>query len=275
MEHYYKDRLFSCYIIVCFFRNLLLMAIQFRVSSESLQGLRTNNEDNINCINSDGLLLALVADGMGGQAAGEVASKEAVKRISNYVIENYCFLDGSPEGDIALIKNSFIEANQGLVQLSLTSPRYTNMGTTMVTMFYREESKRFIIASLGDSRCYVLENGKLAMITVDHSYAHALYMAGSITISQLATHPFRNRLYKYLGGKELSGGPDVFFSEIKPGQRFLLCSDGLSGSLSEVDLQNHLATEPLEGLATKLSQIAIQNGSTDNTSVIIVDVVVV
>lgn len=249
------------------------MAIQFRVSSGSLQGLRTNNEDKIDCINADGLFLALVADGMGGQAAGEVASRESVKHISNHVTENYFFLDGSLEGDIALIKDSFIEANQSLVQFSLTTPKYMSMGTTMVTMFYREESKSVLIANLGDSRCYVLNDGKLAMITVDHSYAHALYLAGSITIAQVATHPFRNRLYKYLGSKELAGGPDVFFSEIKPGQRYLLCSDGLSGSIPEMELQNYLATEPLEGLATKLSQIALQKGSTDNISAIIVDVV--
>jgi PPM family protein phosphatase len=248
------------------------MAIEFKVSSESLQGLRSNNEDAIKCIKADGLFLALVADGMGGHASGEVASNESIKSITQEVFDQGPFLDGSEGGDTALICQGYISANQSLLNLSRANPKFLNMGTTMVGLFYRENSPNVLISNLGDSRCYVLEDQKLSLITADHSFAHALYIAGSITLAQVATHPFRNRIYKYLGSKDLTGGPDVFIHHLHPGQRYLICSDGLSGSINSADLQNYLATEPLEGLAPKLCQIALKNGSTDNTSAIIIDV---
>lgn len=248
------------------------MAIEFKVSSESLQGLRSNNEDAIKYIKADGLFLALVADGMGGHASGEVASTESIKSIEQEVFDQGPFLDGSEGGDTALIHQGYISANQSLLNLSRTNPKFLNMGTTMVVLFYRENSPNVLISNLGDSRCYVLEDQKLSLITADHSFAHALYIAGSITLAQVATHPFRNRIYKYLGSKGLTGGPDVFIHHLRPGQRYLICSDGLSGSINSDDLQNYLATEPLEGLSLKLCQIALKNGSTDNTSAIIIDV---
>ncbi len=248
------------------------MAIEFKVSSESLQGLRSNNEDAIKYIKADGLFLALVADGMGGHASGEVASTESIKSIEQEVFDQGPFLDGSEGGDTALIHQGYISANQSLLNLSRTNPKFLNMGTTMVVLFYRENSPNVLISNLGDSRCYVLEDQKLSLITADHSFAHALYIAGSITLAQVATHPFRNRIYKYLGSKSLTGGPDVFIHHLRPGQRYLICSDGLSGSINSDDLQNYLATEPLEGLSLKLCQIALKNGSTDNTSAIIIDV---
>jgi serine/threonine protein phosphatase PrpC len=250
----------------------LLMAIEFKVSSESLQGLRSNNEDAIKCIKVDGLFLALVADGMGGHASGEVASTESIKSIEQEVFDQGPFLDGSESGDTALIHQGYISANQSLLNLSRSNPKFLNMGTTMVGLFYRENSPNVLISNLGDSRCYVLEDQKLSLITADHSFAHALYIAGSITLAQVATHPFRNRIYKYLGSKDLTGGPDVFIHHLHPGQRYLICSDGLSGSINSADLQNYLATESLEGLSLKLCQIALKNGSTDNTSAIIIDV---
>ena len=248
------------------------MAIEFKVSSESLQGLRSNNEDAIKCIKADGLFLALVADGMGGHASGEVASIESIKSIEQEVFDQGPFLDGSESGDTALIHQGYISANQALLNLSRTNSKFLNMGTTMVGLFYRENSPNVLISNLGDSRCYVLEDQKLSLITADHSFAHALYIAGSITLAQVATHPFRNRIYKYLGSKDLTGGPDIFIHHLRPGQRYMICSDGLSGSIKSDDLQNYLATEPLEGLSLKLCQIALKNGSTDNTSAIIIDV---
>jgi protein phosphatase len=252
---------------------LLLMPMEFKVSSESVQGLRSNNEDAIKCINSDGLFLALVADGMGGHASGEVASVESMKSIEEEIFAQGPFLDGSEVGDTALIQQGYISANESLLSLCRNNPKFSNMGTTMVGLFYRENSTNVLISNLGDSRCYVLEDQKLSLITADHSFAHALYIAGTISLAQVATHPFRNRIYKYLGSKDLTGGPDVFIHHLKLGQRYLICSDGLSGSISFADLQNYLATEPLEGLAPKLCQIALKNGSTDNTSAIIVEVV--
>ena len=248
------------------------MAIEFKISAESLQGLRSNNEDAIKCTNADGLFLALVADGMGGHASGEVASIESIKSIEQKIFDQGPFLDGSESGDTALIQQGYISANESLLGLSRNNPKLLNMGTTMVGLFYRENSPNVLISNLGDSRCYVLEDQKLSLITADHSFAHALYIAGSITLAQVATHPFRNRIYKYLGSKDLTGGPDVFIHHIKPGQRYLICSDGLSGSINSADLQNHLAAEPLEGLALKLCQLALNNGSTDNSSAVVIDI---
>jgi len=248
------------------------MAIEFKVSAESIQGLRSNNEDAIKFIKADGLFLALVADGMGGHASGEVASAESIKSIEQEIFDQGPFLDGSEGGDTALIQQGYISANESLLSLSRSNPKLLNMGTTMVGLFYRENSPNVLISNLGDSRCYVLEDQKLSLITADHSFAHALYIAGSITLAQVATHPFRNRIYKYLGSKDLTGGPDVFIYHLKPGQRYLICSDGLSGSINSTDLENYLSTEPLEGLALKICEIAFKNGSTDNISAIIIDV---
>ncbi|MFM7098124.1 MAG: PP2C family protein-serine/threonine phosphatase [Gemmataceae bacterium] len=248
------------------------MAMDFTVSSESIQGLRSNNEDAIKCIKSDGLFLALVADGMGGHASGEVASIESIKTIEKEIFSQGPFLDGSEAGDTALIQNGYMSANANLLNMGRDNPKLCNMGTTMVGLFCRDESSNVLISNLGDSRCYVLDQGKLSLITADHSFAHALYIAGTITLAQVAKHPFRHRIYKYLGSKDLRGGPDVFVHHLSLGQRYLICSDGLSGSVEDDEIEKYLLKEPMDGLAAKLCQVALKNGSTDNISAIVIEI---
>jgi PPM family protein phosphatase len=217
----------------------------------------------------------LVADGMGGQQAGEQASKMAVDLIPKAInrrLANAADRDDSKAVE-GLIRESIAEANQEIIGCSGAVAEFSNMGTTVVMAMFR--NGRVYIAGIGDSRAYRLRGGQLEQLTVDHSLADALANAGTISKEEVAHHKFKNVLYLYLGSKDARSGPeDVKVLDVMPGDRFLLASDGLTGVVGDESLARVLATcEDPQRAARVLVDQALANDSKDNITSLVIHVV--
>ena len=148
-----------------------------------------------------------------------------------------------------------------------------NMGTTVVMALWRKGNELFI-AGVGDSRGYLIRNKKIQQLTVDHSLAQALVEAKTISAAEAKDHRFRNVLWKYLGSKEVGEGPEVTVVQIQPGDRFLLCTDGLSGVVPDDQLATEVSSATdMQQCAEGLGQLALDQGSRDNVSCVVFEVV--
>jgi protein phosphatase len=147
------------------------------------------------------------------------------------------------------------------------------MGTTVVLAQFRFD--RVFVAGIGDSRAYRLRDGRLERLTKDHSLADALLEAGTISPEELPTHKFKNVLYLYLGSKDARGGPeDVRVLDVRPGDRLLMASDGLTGVVPDSELHRVLATEDdPQRAAVTLKDMALSNDSKDNVTCLIIHAV--
>ncbi|MDX2038667.1 MAG: protein phosphatase 2C domain-containing protein [Isosphaeraceae bacterium] len=217
--------------------------------------------------------LFIVADGMGGQLAGEKASQMAVEIIPQEVRKR---LSASEErvGSVShAIRDAVATANQEILGLSLIQPEFSNMGTTVVLAYFLE--RHVYIAGIGDSRVYRLRDGKLTQLTKDHSLADALLEAGTITEEELPNHRFKHVLYLYLGSKDARSGPqDVRDEEIRVGDRYLLSSDGLTGYVGDDQLARMLQEidDPREA-ARRLVSTALDHYSKDNITCMVIHAV--
>ena len=245
--------------------------IGFRWGSLSITGnFRDNNEDN--CQIDSGARFFLVADGMGGQSAGEKASALAVELISEKLEQWVDFDCGTPAETIAGIDRAVTHANTEIMALSSLDPAYRGMGTTAT--FLVQVAGKFYIGGVGDSRTYLLRDGKLEQLTRDHSLTQALLDAGTITVEEAATHRYRNVLYRYLGTKEGSQGTDAKVVDPKVDDRFMLCSDGVIDGASDELICKILTDEgDPQQAAVKLVEAAQTGGSRDNITCIVVHVV--
>jgi len=217
--------------------------------------------------------LFIVADGMGGQQAGEEASRMAVeiiprsvaRRLPNDVIE--------PRTVQAAIREGVAEANQEILASAGTVIEHANMGTTVVLALFRHN--RAFIAGIGDSRAYRLREGRIEQLTKDHSLADALLEAGTITKEELPNHKFKNILYLYLGSKDARSGPeDVRAIEVRHDDRFLLASDGLTGVVDDDEIARILGTcDDPQRAAKLLKDQALANDSRDNVTCLVIRVV--
>jgi protein phosphatase len=216
--------------------------------------------------------LFMVADGMGGQQAGEEASRMAIEIIPKEVAKRL----GADPADLkttqTAIKEAVAEANQEILGSSGAVTEFSNMGTTVVLALFRNE--RAYVAGIGDSRAYRLRNGRLERLTKDHSLADALLEAGTITTEELPNHKFKNVLYLYLGSKEARGGPeDVRVLDVQPGDRFLLASDGLTGVVRDEELARILGgNDDPQRAARVLTDQALANDSKDNITCLVIHV---
>src|SRR5215471_18849132 len=148
-----------------------------------------------------------------------------------------------------------------------------NMGTTIVATLWRKGSSIIYVTGMGDSRVYQIRARKIDQLTVDHSIAQALVEAKTISAAEARTHRYRNVLWKYLGSQEVGEGPDVKVVPIQAGDRFLLCTDGLSGVVSDEQLLNFIKDKTdLQECADGLGQLALDQGSRDNISCIVIEV---
>jgi protein phosphatase len=146
------------------------------------------------------------------------------------------------------------------------------MGTTVVMAVWRKGPEMFI-SNVGDSRAYFIRDDKIEQLTVDHSLAQALVDNKTISAAEAREHRFRNVLWKYLGSKEVGEGPDVKIVPIKQGDRFLLCTDGLTGPVPDHQLLSFIKQHPdVQECADGLGQLALDNGSRDNVSCIVIEV---
>jgi protein phosphatase len=215
----------------------------------------------------------IVADGMGGQQAGEEASRMAIEIIPKELVKRLPPTESDPKRIQAAIRESVAEANQEILGSSGAVTEFSNMGTTVVLALFRND--RVYIAGIGDSRCYRLRRGHLEQLTKDHSLADALVDAGTITKEELPNHKFKNVLYLYLGSKDARGGPeDVRVLDVEEGDRFLLASDGLTGVVRDEDLARVLASgDDPQRAAQTLKDLALDNDSKDNVTCLVIHVI--
>jgi len=237
-----------------------------------LGNYRENNEDAIDLKQFPDMTVAIVADGMGGQAAGEIASKKAIEVIPTYLRKNVGA--GATTDQIkTTIRKAIVQANEEIIAMGALDRDLRNMGTTVVIALWRKGSSEMYIANVGDSRAYLIRNGNIEQLTVDHSLAQALVDNKTISAAEAREHRFRNVLWKYLGSKEVGEGPEVKVVTIQPTDCFLLCTDGLTGPVPDQQLLSFIQEHPeVQECADGLGQLALDNGSRDNVSCIVMEV---
>jgi len=226
--------------------------------------VRSTNQDQL--LVADGLYA--VADGMGGHAAGEVASATAVKALE-------AAFEASDEHSAEALLNAVVAANRAVWEQAQAHRGMHGMGTTLVTLAVveRQDSTRSLaIAHIGDSRAYLYRQGKLTQLTVDHSYVQELVDDGQISQAQAAVHPQRHVLTRALGVEPVV---DVDLIPVEPrhGDRYLLCSDGLPREVSDEEIARVLESVPDPAAAARnLVELANSHGGSDNVTVVVIDV---
>jgi PPM family protein phosphatase len=171
------------------------------------------------------------------------------------------------------LRRAIVQANEEIIAMAALDRDYRNMGTTVVLAVWRKGPELFI-ANLGDSRAYLVRDSIIEQLTVDHSLAQALVENKTISPAEAKEHRFRNVLWKYLGSKEVGEGPEVKVLPIQPGDRFLLCTDGLTGPVNDQQILKVLLETPdVQAAADALGQLALDQGSRDNVSCIVIEVV--
>jgi protein phosphatase len=206
----------------------------------------------------------VVADGMGGHAGGQEASRIATQAIQTYLNE-YWESEQTPH---ALLENAFLKANGEILQDQTKHPERADMGTTAVAVLFREEQPW--CAHIGDSRLYRLRGAKLHQITEDHTWVARALKSGDLTVDQARIHPWRHILSKCLGREDVRQ-IDVQPFDLQPNDRLLLCSDGLTEELSDQLIASHLKTiRACDRAALALVNAAKDRGGRDNITVVIV-----
>jgi serine/threonine protein phosphatase PrpC len=238
----------------------MTLALRFAVRSD-VGLLREGNEDSAYA----GPHLLAVADGMGGHAAGEVASAATITTIAPLDAE-----DPGPDL-VGALADAVATANLRLQELIISDPAIEGMGTTLTALLWSDGYAA--LCHIGDSRAYLLRDGQFIQITHDHTLVQSLVDEGKITEDDVATHPHRSLLLRALDGRTIAE-PDLAPLETYPGDRYLLCSDGLSGVVTEQTLHQTLASvrEP-DKAALRLVELAIKGGGPDNITCIVADVI--
>lgn len=249
------------------------MALALNIGKCTLLGnYRENNEDAVEVKQFPDLTVCIVADGMGGQNAGEIASKRAIETVPRELRK---IVPAAPTPDAVKtgVRTAIVQANEEIMAMGALDKDCKNMGTTIVLAVWRKGDEIFI-AGVGDSRAYLIRDGQITQLTVDHSLAQALVEAKTITAAEAREHKFKNVLWKYLGSKEVGEGPDVKVELLQSGDRFLLCSDGLSGVVPDDQLKDFvLQHTDMQQCADGLGQLALDSGSRDNVSCVVIEAV--
>jgi serine/threonine protein phosphatase PrpC len=234
----------------------------FRFAARSDTGLvRKNNQDS----GYAGAHFLLIADGMGGHAGGDVASAITVSRLT--------FLDepDAPADDLETLRNAVLAANEQIIRAVQERPELAGMGTTVSALL--QSGDRLALAHIGDSRGFVMHKGELKQVTHDHTFVQMLVDEGRISPEEAETHPQRSVVMRVLGDVGAAPELDLSFHEAIPGDRWMLCSDGLTGFASIEDIHEALATieDPGE-CCEKLISLALAGGGADNVTVVVGDV---
>ncbi|MFE5186723.1 Stp1/IreP family PP2C-type Ser/Thr phosphatase [Streptomyces sp. NPDC056628] len=237
------------------------MSLSLRFAAGSHKGMiREGNEDS----GYAGPRLLAIADGMGGAAAGEVASSEAISTI-------VALDDDVPGSDLLTSLGTAVQrANDQLRSMVEEDPQLEGMGTTLTALLWT--GQRLGLVHVGDSRAYLLRDGVLTQITQDHTWVQRLVDEGRITEEEATTHPQRSLLMRALGSGD-HVDPDLSIREVRAGDRYLICSDGLSGVVSHQTLEDTLASyQGPQETVQELIQLALRGGGPDNITVIVADV---
>lgn len=235
-------------------------ALRFAGRSE-IGLVRRNNEDS-GYVGND---LAVVADGMGGHEAGELASAATIASVVNAAK-----LATNADEVLAHLTDAVITAGEYIADVVAGNRELTGMGTTMTAVVVRGD--RLAVAHVGDSRAYLLRDGEFQQITKDHTFVQTLVDAGEITKAQAAVHPRRNLMMRAIDGIH-AVDVDLSVREAKIGDRLLLCSDGLCGVVAEEEIRIALSAPDLTSAVTELIDSAIAEGAPDNVTVIVADVI--
>jgi protein phosphatase len=238
------------------------MTLALRYAARSHAGLlRSLNEDSVYA----GPRLLAVADGMGGHAAGEVASAVAIASVAP--------LDEDVPGAdlLAALRAAAMTANAHLRAMSDADQELNGMGTTLVALLF--SGSRVGLAHVGDSRCYLLRDGELSQITHDHTLVQALVDEGRISEEEASSHPQKSVVTRVMDGRE-DVELDLSVREVRVGDRFLVCSDGLTGPVGSLEtLRDALLLPDPQESVDRLVQLALRGGGPDNVTAIVADVV--
>lgn len=225
--------------------------------------VRSNNQDS----GYAGRRLFLVADGMGGHAGGDVASAIATRRISEVADADYA----SSAEAVGALEQALLSANRTLEETVADHSELTGMGTTVSAVLVQQD--RVVIAHIGDSRVYLLRSGELSQVSTDHTFVQRLVDAGRITAEEAMVHPRRSVLMRVLGDVESSPEIDTLVIDTHPGDRWMLCSDGLSGVVPFDEIHEMLSSDAgAKQVADRLVKASLDGGAPDNVTVVVVDI---
>ncbi len=236
------------------------MTLVLRYAARSDRGLvRANNEDSVYA----GARLLALADGMGGHAAGEVASQLVIAALAHLD-------DDEPGGDLlSKLDDAVHQGNAAIAAHVEAEPELEGMGTTLTAILFA--GNRLGLVHIGDSRGYLMRDGELAQITKDDTFVQTLVDEGRITAEEAHSHPQRSLIMRALTGHEVE--PTLIMREARNGDRYLLCSDGLSDPVSQETIQEALQIEDVTESADRLIELALRGGGPDNVTVVVADVV--
>ena len=235
------------------------MTLVLRYAARSDRGLvRANNEDSVYA----GARLLALADGMGGHAAGEVASQLVIAALAHLD-------DDEPGGDLLSELNVAVhEGNSAIAAQVEEDPELEGMGTTLTAILFA--GNRLGLVHIGDSRGYLMRDGELAQITKDDTFVQTLVDEGRITAEEAHSHPQRSLIMRALTGHEVE--PTLIMREARVGDRYLLCSDGLSDPVSHETIQDAMQIADVAECADRLIELALRGGGPDNVTVVVADV---
>jgi serine/threonine protein phosphatase PrpC len=236
------------------------VTLVLRYAARSDVGLvRSNNEDSVYA----GARLLALADGMGGHAAGEVASQLVIAALAHLD-------DDEPGGDLLAKLDAAVRAGNSAIAAQVEmDPDLEGMGTTLTAILFAEN--RLGLVHIGDSRGYLLRDGELTQITKDDTFVQTLVDEGRITREEAHSHPQRSLIMRALTGHEVE--PTLTMREVHAGDRYLLCSDGLSDPVSDETILEALKIPDVVEAADRLIELALRGGGPDNVTVVVADVV--
>lgn len=237
------------------------MSLEIRYAARSDVGLlREINEDSAYA----GPRLLAVADGMGGHAAGEVASAVAISSLAALDTE------ARIEDPAALLRSAVFDANNQLRAMVAADSELEGMGTTVTALLV--DRTQLALVHIGDSRAYLLRDGALTQVTTDHTLVQRLVDEGRITAEEAGVHPQRSLVTRALDGRE-GLELDMSLRDLVRGDRYLLCSDGLSGVVSDPTIGEALAIPGLHAAVDRLVELALRGGAPDNVTCVVADIV--
>lgn len=229
---------------------------------------RAINEDYLDVVEKEqGMVLAVLADGMGGHNAGDVASELAVRFLVDRFHKSKLHLTSDANAVSSWLKEAYEGANERISTIAESDPSCKGMGTTLIAAVFQNNKVTF--AHIGDSRVYLYSKGEINPLTKDHSYVNVLLDSGEINEEQARTHPRKNMLMKAIG-TEISIDPDILTVSVRPEEYVLICSDGLSNMVSAEQMVHVLQSEAtLNAKVETLIELANEQGGEDNISLII------
>ena len=233
--------------------------VRLDVGVATARGQRDRNEDSFYA--SDGVYL--VADGMGGHEAGDVASRTAIEVLRSLTT-------GTPGPEDA--RRAVRQAHSAVRDLPATTGRRPGTTATGVALTVHGDTPCWLVVNVGDSRTYRMAGGVLEQVTLDHSEVAELVASGIVPADEASRHPRRNVVTRVLGGGATQVEPDVWLLPVSPGDRMVICSDGLTDELSDARIEAELrAQDGAQAAADRLVAAALAAGGHDNITVIVVD----